>query len=356
MRIGIYDRYLDDLGGGEKYMMSIAEHFSLKHEVTVFWDKKSDLDKLSKRFSLSLDNIKIKKNIFSTTVSTFERLFATKNFDIIIVLSDGSIPLVSSRKLFLHIQQPLTSVHALSKKDKLKLSRVTGIFYNSVYTKSHNKGLFVGVKNVIIYPPVEIFFNKKEKENIIIHVGRFRVLNLKNDDYKKQQVMIDSFIKMVKAGLKNWKFILAISINNEDEPAFKKMLNSAKDYPIEFLVNKNNKELWDVYNRAKIYWHASGYGEDLDMHPEFAEHFGISTVEAMGAGVVPVVINSGGQREIISNTTNGFLWDDLVGLMDKTTLLINDAELLKKMSNSAKVRAKDYSKEKFFQRLEEIML
>ncbi len=47
---------------------------------------------------------------------------------------------------------------------------------------------------------------------------------------------------------------------------------------------------------ASIFWHAAGFGEDLERDPNRAEHFGIVTVEAMAAGCVPVVFDAGGGR------------------------------------------------------------
>ncbi len=355
MRIGIYDPYLDDLGGGEKYMMTAAECLSQNHDVAVFWDDKKDFDKVIQRFSLDLKKVEVKKNIFSPKVSLAERFLATRKYDAIIILIDGSIPLVASKKLFLHIQQPLSLVRNSSLKNKLKSARVTGIFYNSNFTKSSNEKLFKGIKNSVIYPPVSVLYEKIKKENIIMTVGRFRVVNVKNEDYKKQQMMVDAFKLMIDNGLKNWKFIVATSINDENDQKFKIMLKSAEGYPVQFLVNKTNKELWKLYNAAKIYWHASGFGEDLENHPEYAEHFGISTVEAMGAGVVPVVINAGGQKEIIENGQTGYLWDDAIDLVKYTKELIEDGDLLKKISSSARIRANDFSKEKFCQKLESLL-
>lgn len=347
MRIGIYDPYLDDLGGGEKYMMAIAEYLSKNHEVTVFWDNKTDIDKLALRFSLDLEKVKIEKNIFSSKINLIRRLNITRKYDAIIALIDGSIPVVSSRKLFLFIQQPLSKIKSSSYKDKIKLKRVNGIYYNSKYTKGFNEKVFKKISDGVIYPPVEIKYKKLPKENIILHVGRFRVIKGSNDDYKKQQVMVDAFKKMVDEGLIEWRFVVATSINNEDDTRFGEMLKSAKGYPIEFLVNKSNIELWGVYNKAKIYWHASGFGENLTIHPEYAEHFGISTVEAMGAGVVPVVINAGGQKEIVTDGGDGFFWDTLDELKKTTSRLINDKKLWQELSDKARVRAKNFSYERF---------
>ncbi len=356
MRIGIYDPYLDDLGGGEKYMMTIAECLSKKHEVSVFWDNKEDLDKVKERFSLDLKKVKLEKNIFASGVNLLTRLYSTKSYDVIFALIDGSIPFVSSNKLFLHIQQPLGNINISSFKDKLKSIRVTKVFYNSEFTKAFNDKIFAGIKSTVIYPPVKILHRGLKKENIILHVGRFRVINVKNEDYKKQFVMVDVFKKMVDKGLKGWKFIVATSINDEKDQKFKEMLESAEGYPIEFLVNKKNNELWNFYSKAKIYWHASGFGEDIVVHPEYAEHFGISTVEAMGAGAVPVVINAGGQKEIITDKKDGFLWNDLDELQGKTKLLMSNNKLLKKMSEAAIKRARDFDKNKFCIELEKLIL
>ena len=57
------------------------------------------------------------------------------------------------------------------------------------------------------------------------------------------------------------------------------------------------------------------------------EHFGITTVEAMAAGCVPVVINKAGQREIVEDGVSGFLWNTWGELKDRTQLLAEDGNL-----------------------------
>ncbi len=352
MRIGIYDPYLDDMGGGEKYMLSIAACLAEKNNVDIFWDKPSDLEIVLRRFSIDLTNVKLVPNIFAKNVFLSKRLLESKKYDAIIYLSDGSIPVLLSKKLFIHIQQPFPALHP-SIKSRIKLSRVDKVFCNSYFTKSfidHE----LGVESIVIYPPVQLHPKKIEKENIILHVGRFRVTNINNTDYKKQQVMIDTFKKISKK-IPKWKLVIASGVKEEDFDEFDQMKSSAKDYPIEFLVNKSNSELWETYSAAKIYWHASGYGENLQKHPEAAEHFGISTVEAMGAGAVPVVINAGGQKEIIEDGLSGFLWDTLGDLEDKTIMLANDSDILEKMANEAKIRAKDFAGERFCEEISKLI-
>lgn len=346
MKIGIYDPYLDDLGGGEKYMMTLAKCLADEHDVSIFWDNKEDLTKLKKRFLLDLTKIKLVRNIFSSATSFLERINQSRKYDSIILLSDGSVPFLFSKKTFLHIQQPLPG--RLSLKTRLKLKRINKVFCNSYYTKSHVDEFF-GINTEVLYPPVDLKPEKMKKENIILTVGRFRVKNVLvgGGDYKKQSFLVEVFKKMVKNGLKDWKFVLAVSVKDEDKGEFENLKKSTIGFPIEFLLNKNNDELWLIYSKAKIYWHASGFGEDLKQHPEYAEHFGISTVEAMGAGAVPVAINAGGQKEIVEDGKSGFLWNTQDELIDKTKKIIESKELLEKLSEGAVKRAGRFAGNRF---------
>jgi glycosyltransferase involved in cell wall biosynthesis len=345
MRIGIYDPYLDDLGGGEKYMITLAQCLSRNNLVTVFWNRQEDLKKVAQRFSLDISKITLKKNIFSSDFPVLKRCLESLNYDAIVVLSDGSIPFVLSRKLFIHFQQPMPSTK-MSLINSLKMTRVTSFFCNSFFTKSFIDKEF-GVNSKVIYPPVDITSNKNKKENIILHVGRFRTINNESQDYKKQGLMMNVFKKMVDKGLNNWKFILAVGLHDKDKSKFNQLQKNAQGYPIEFLINLSNNDLGKIYSKSKIYWHASGYGENLDKNPELAEHFGISTVEAMGAGVVPVVINAGGQKEIIQNGKNGYLWDTLEDFVAKTNSLIKDEGKLEKLSKGAMERSRLFAGDRF---------
>ncbi len=357
MRIGVFDPYLDDIGGGEKYMMTIASLLSRGHEVDVFWDNTEDFMLVSKRFAIDVSKVRLVKNVFRPDIGFVQRFIQTLSYDAIIFLSDGSIPLVGARRLYIHIQQPLERMQR-GFSNNLKLSRVTKFFCNSRYTQRFISEKF-GIPTEILYPPVaiseKILREAQHKENIILHVGRFRVKNVSNGDYKKQSVMIEAFKQMVDKGLKNWKFVLAISFFEKEQKEFEEMQKKTKRYPIEFLINQTNNDLWDVYSKAKIYWHASGYGEDLQKHPEFAEHFGISTVEAMGAGAVPVVINAGGQKEIVIQGKNGFLWDNLDELSTCTKKLIEDENLLKKLSHNAQKTALKFSDKTFAEKIDSLI-
>ena len=123
MRIGVFDPYLDDMGGGEKYMLTIAQCLSSDNEVVLFWDNQEDLKKATERFSVDLSKIRIAKNIFSPQFGLLKRLLETKKYDAIIIISDGSIPFVLSKKLFIHIQQPIPNAKS-DFKTRIKIKRI----------------------------------------------------------------------------------------------------------------------------------------------------------------------------------------------------------------------------------------
>jgi glycosyltransferase involved in cell wall biosynthesis len=345
MKIAIYDPYVDALGGGEKYIMTIAEALSKDHEVSILWDNQEDIEKVEERFGLDLSQTKQAKNIFSSTVSFFSRWKMSQKYDVLIYLSDGSFPIVATKKLFIHLQFPIEWVN-VDVKTKIKLSRVKEIIVNSQFTKEFiDKKL--GKNSTVVYPPVRSKRLEVPKENIVLHVGRFMKSGVEGNDYKKQYFMIDTFKKLVDSGLKNWKFVIAASVRMKDLADFQKMQSTAAGYPISFIVNATNDDLWKSYNVAKIYWHASGFGEDLEKYPERAEHFGISTVEAMSVGAIPVVINSGGQKEIVKDTVNGLLWNTQDEFIERTLELIKDSKLENVLREQGIKDAKQYNEEYF---------
>lgn len=355
MKIGIFDPYLDTLSGGEKYVLTIASCLSSRHEVSIFWDKEKEAEirkESQRKLEINLSSVKFYQNIFSKNISTTSRFFESRKFDAIIYLSDGSIPVVGT-KLYIHFQFPIEWIRK-SLKTSLKLSFVKKIFCNSYFTK-HFIDKKLETKSLVLYPPVNIHELNIRKENIILHVGRFDMDKKKESNYKKQDVMVNVFKSMVGQGLRGWKFVIIVGVKDEDKIKLNKLKDMAKGYPIEIVENPSNKILWENYSKAKIYWHATGHGEDLQKYPERAEHFGISTVEAMGAGAVPVVIDAGGQKEIVENSKSGFLWDTLEEFANKTFNLVKDEKLWKEISINAIARSKIFSGDRFCQEVKDII-
>ena len=121
------------------------------------------------------------------------------------------------------------------------------------------------------------------------------------------------------------------------------------------MIKASAQTLNALLDRAKIYWHATGYGEDLVKHPERAEHFGVSTIEAMAHGAVPIVFPAGGQLEIVNNGQNGFWWRTPQELIKYTLELLQNDKLREKLAQAAQKSSANYSEDKFCEKLHEIL-
>lgn len=349
MKIAIYSPYLDTLGGGEKYMMSWADVLSNKAQVDLLLDGhlysmgSENLKKnLADRFNLNLSKVNFVKAPLGKNSNFFKRLVFMMKYDLLFYLTDGSIFYPTAKRNILHIQSPVSGQPSESLWGRVKLSGWDLIIYNSKFTQFYSKDNWMK-KSQVIYPPVDVDKIKPlEKKKYILSVGRF--FGYLKD--KKHQVLIKVFEKLYQANaeMRDWSLHLVGSASKGDKSYLNELRNLAKDLPVNFYPNLGYGELVTLYGQSSIYWHASGYGED---DPTKMEHFGISTVEAMAGGCVPVVIGKGGQVEIVDGGVDGFLWSNPKEMQDNSLHLVNDEKLWNKMSKASIKKARKFSKKIF---------
>lgn len=352
MKVAIYSPYLDTLGGGERYMMTIAQVLSKTNQVDILLDSHLFLmdmqrlmQNLSDRFGLDLTKINLVRAPLGKDSNALSRAIFLTKYDLLVYLTDGSIFYPTSTKNILHIQSPIIGQAYKSIFGKLKLSGWDLIIYNSKFTQTNAKKYWP-LQSEVVYPPVDIGNLKPlKKKKYILSVGRFSSF-LKD---KKHEILIETFKKMHKDNnLEGWSLNLAGSLSGGDKQYLETLKEESKGFPINFFPNLGYSELIKLYGESLIYWHASGYGED---DPTKMEHFGISTVEAMTAGCVPVVIGKGGQMEIVNDGEDGFLWNNLSELENKTLKLIKNEKLLAKFSRKSIKKASGFSKKIFEERI-----
>lgn len=355
LKIGIYSPYLDTASGGEKYILTIAETLSQKYSVDVFLDQHLmtfGADNLkqenSKKHGLDLSKVNFVAGPFGKGSSFFSRYFFLKKYNYFFLNSDGSVFYSTAKNSILHFQLPLDNPNK-NMWQKIKLNSWREAIFNSKFTENYIQKNW-GVKGEVIYPPVDIEkFKPLKKTNKIISVGRFDA-SLKT---KKHEFMIETFKQMVnEKKVSGWSLYLAGGVMEGHEAYFNELKSSGAGYQIFFYDNISLSDLVRLYGESKIYWHAMGYGED---DPKRQEHFGISTVEAMAAGCVPVVIKRGGQVEIVENGVSGILWETPDQLIEETVLLIKDEKKLKELGEKAKERSKIFSKKHFEEKIESLI-
>jgi glycosyltransferase involved in cell wall biosynthesis len=186
------------------------------------------------------------------------------------------------------------------------------------------------------------------KGPIILSVGRF--FAPERGHSKKQLEMVRAFARL-SPDFPDWELHLVGGCADQDQPYLDAVRDAAEGLPVVLHVGASGEELDSLYARASIYWHATGLGEDLDADPERAEHFGITTVEAMSAGAVPVVMRAGGQLEIVREGIDGYFFADIDGLLARTAQIIGDEPLRERLSISSVERARVFGPEEFERRL-----
>ena len=214
---------------------------------------------------------------------------------------------------------------------------------NSQFTADWTRHYW-GIDCDVVFPPAPIEVEAQKKRDQIVAVGRFV-------PDKKQVDLIANF-RNVHAQLPGWSFTCLGGL--ADDPChlayFRDVQETARSLPVCLLPNASRLEIQTAFARAKIFWHGKGLNVDERSRPLELEHFGIATVEAMAAGCVPVVINRGGQREIVQQGLSGFLCENLDEMAACTIRLARDEVLRSRMATAARARALAFSRDQFVER------
>ena len=201
----------------------------------------------------------------------------------------------------------------------------------------------------VLYPPVTMH-QTGDKQPMILNVGRFFPAD--GGHSKKQLELVRAFHALCDQGVRGWRLCLVGGCAADGESYVARVRELIGDRPIDVHVNAPGEQLASLYRQASIYWHASGLGENQRRRPDRLEHFGITTVEAMSAGAVPVVIGLAGQLETVRHGVDGYHFTTLDGLVGLTRMLIDDPDLRSRMSASATSRAREFSMDAFATRLD----
>jgi glycosyltransferase involved in cell wall biosynthesis len=343
-----YDQYLKTIGGGERYVFTLADYLlKTGWDVVIFNGDEESVVKLKERFDLGLS----KAQLIPMPLSFVKRWEMTKDADLFFWLSDGSVPFMFSKNNILHFQVPFHQVNGKSISNMIKFKLINYIVCNSEFTKKYIDKEYA-VDSEVIYPPVDTAsFTTGKKENIILTVGRFSKLL----QAKRQDILIDAFKEMVDNGLKDWKFQLAGSTDVGGSEYLNELKKSAEKYPIEFFENISFDNLKNLYSKAKIFWYAGGYGIDEEKEPEKTEHFGMTIVEAMASGCIPFVVPKGGIKDTVENQKSGFYYDNQEQLQLLTNDLIINPQKAEKMGKEVIQSGRKFDRKIFYQNFLKIL-
>ncbi|MGJ5910950.1 N-acetyl-alpha-D-glucosaminyl L-malate synthase BshA [Staphylococcus equorum] len=150
----------------------------------------------------------------------------------------------------------------------------------------------------------------KPEEKVLIHVSNFRSV-------KRIDTIIDTFAKVHKS-MPSKLLLLG------DGPELMDMKQKARDLNIEDEVLFLGKQNW-----VSEFYQIS----DLVLLLSEKESFGLTLLEAMKSGVVPIGSTTGGIKEVIKHEDTGFLVDvgDSTSASEYALKLLTDAKLYKTM-------------------------
>jgi glycosyltransferase involved in cell wall biosynthesis len=185
--------------------------------------------------------------------------------------------------------EPRNRYYQMAKETYSKMMLNSNLLTNSEFSR---KAIFktFGVDSTVLHPPVEVdlfrnvSLSSKNRDDSILVIARFHPT-------KK----IENAIRLAKLLRQNEVGVRMNIVGNMGPDGigyFNYLQHLVRHYDLEdfirFEIDVRFDRLLDLMRKSKVY-----------LHPLPGEPFGISTVEAMSAGIIPVVPNIGGHTEFV---------------------------------------------------------
>ncbi|MGJ6980374.1 glycosyltransferase [Aestuariimicrobium soli] len=224
------------------------------------------------------------------------------------------------------------------------------IVANSGFTANHVRSRW-GRTAVVVPPPCSPMEADATRRRQIVAVGRIErpVPGVPN---KRHDVLVDAFCTLTDLHDQGWELQLAGTCPNDQQDYLASLRDRAQGAPVTLHPNLPHADLATLYASSTIFWHAQGFGESVTEHPETQEHFGITTVEAMSAGVIPVVIDTAGPREVVAPVAGAERWitlDDLAAATRRVASLTESERA--SIEGACRARAAEFSPDAFTARI-----
>ena len=314
MKIGIFHPTLNLCGGGEWVALNIINSLRQNgHEVIVLTDERLSQTKFLKTFGKKLQNDGEiifpfhffsrgdPHNIYTDIISC---MLLKLKCDIVI---DTYTCLVLPKTDIVYMHYPLFKQSALQEpvQEKKMFSKMKNMIFflpYRVYEKKlreKNKQLILanseftsravkfdlGLKAHLLYPPLSGYFLQSEE-------------TIRNSHRLDQVVTVSRFapeknleiIPFIAKQMRNVRFL--IIGNLQYKTTYSNLLKLIKDLNVEnrvsLIPDLPKTQLKQILLESKIYLHCAKN-----------EHFGVSVIDAMASGCIPIVHNSGGPKEFV---------------------------------------------------------
>jgi glycosyltransferase involved in cell wall biosynthesis len=346
-------------GGGERYILTTAENLSRHSRVTLATPhpySRIRLLNIGRLFGLDLGGVRL---------SVLNDLSAPVACDLLVALGNEVVPPVppSKGRSCYMCQFPFPASETYVAERRGWLSGYDCVLVNSNFAKQHFaralRSLDLPAPLIeVVAPPVETgrFVSRPgtRQPARIVSLGRF----FTGDHCKRQDRLIEAFRQLYEKNTDNAELHLigALAPGAEHLKYFDRCRKLATGLPISFHLNADREVVDDLLVSSSVYWHGAGLEVDETASPWALEHFGISIVEAMDAGCIPVAPKRGGPLEIVEHGVNGFLYQDFEELVALTRRILADETetRVEDMRHGAAARALRFSVAAFNRRCDEV--
>ena len=317
-------------GGGERYLLTVAAGLARTMNVTLATQhpySRLRLLKLGQDLDLPLEGV---------ALATVESLPRLGPFDWSVVMGNEVLPpcaALARRNVFI-CQFPFpTPADWLGRHVGTMASYERVVLYSPFVARHYSREagrvgvgsmpVSVVAPSAVLAPPASMGATIAPKRQQVVSVGRFFV----GGHSKRHDFMIEAF-KQLHTRCPDVTLHLAGSLSAEPRHIahYEKLVAQAAGLPVQFHINASQETIAALYAHSSVYWHAAGVGVDELVEPHRCEHFGISVVEAMSAGCVPMVFKLGGPAATVQHKGSGYIYSSQEELVGWTAEVLGRAE------------------------------
>lgn len=338
----IFNPYFEILGGGERYTVALGSVIAESHEVTYASPFPPNPELVTR---LGFPPIEVQRHQLA------ELPALSVEYDLVVVISLGVPPRSFASRSVLVVQFPREEISDGKRVERWRRAVTLRLYRRVVYSDFVRQCMRRSwhVDGDVLMPGIALAEDQHvPKERIILSVGRFMGFAENAWNSKRHDVLIAAFTQLPPDLRGSWKLVLAggYAPSPEMDEYVADLERSVDGLNVSVEANVTPDRLADLQARARLFWHASGF-ERPPSEPEAAEHFGMSTVEAMSNGAIPMVYADGGQLEIVTEDF-GRLWRSVPQLVAQTTdLMRRSSTELDAMGAAARTASTRFGSDRF---------
>lgn len=326
---GFFTPYNIACGGGERYLLSsvkAAQALGFHTEILVTSSntcksKEGVLD-VAGQLRVALNETRLSFRVVSSTSSS--RIASPNTYDLFFLLGNEKYPMYKGlgRLNMYMCQFPFDLASGVDAEHVGAFASYHYVLLNSIYSQRWYQALILPVlqytlKHQHYFPSMEILYpavipfaptGSTERKNIVL-LGR--VFTGRQD--KGHAAAIRVFRQLISKGeFPGVRLVLAGNVQAGHEAHAERLRQDAKGLPVDFLFGGSSDKLQDALQSSLVQWHMTGLvsnqrDQQNRSDPADVEHFGISIIEGMSAGCIPIAYCVGGATDFIHHNVNGFL-------------------------------------------------